>query len=103
MTLSIVLGATALDPVLALALDYGQRHRNRNWRRPGWSVASLRELPSMVLPLMILRDLGLGADWEPGRTPDQWWPRRLAKHLCPRTQSSFLTVAAAARLPTRYP
>ena len=44
------------DPVLALAFDYGQRHRIE--LEAAQMVCDLAGVPLTVLPLMILRDLG---------------------------------------------
>ena len=44
------------DPVLALAFDYGQRHRVE--LEAAQVVCDLAGVPLTVLPLMILRDLG---------------------------------------------
>jgi 7-cyano-7-deazaguanine synthase len=81
-------------PLLALAFDYGQRHRLE--LEAARVVCELAAVPLTVLPLMILRDLG-GSALIGDSTPIQASSGRsgLPNTFVPGRNLLFLTVAAA--------
>jgi 7-cyano-7-deazaguanine synthase len=82
------------DPILALAFDYGQRHRIE--LEAAQVVCDLAGIPLTVLPLMILRDLG-GSALIGSSDPIQASAGRdgLPNTFVPGRNLLFLTVAAA--------
>jgi 7-cyano-7-deazaguanine synthase len=81
-------------PLLALAFDYGQRHRRE--LDAAQVVCDLAGVPLTVLPLMILRDLG-GSALIGSQNPIQVSGGRggLPNTFVPGRNLLFLTVAAA--------
>lgn len=82
------------DPVLALAFDYGQRHRLE--LQAAQAVCDLADVPLTVLTLDILRHLGGAALLDP-QQPIQagGGPGGLPNTFVPGRNLLFLTVAAA--------
>jgi len=82
------------DPILALAFDYGQRHRIE--LEAAQVVCDLAGIPLTVLPLMILRDLGGSALIGSSDTIQASGGRDgLPNTFVPGRNLLFLTVAAA--------
>ncbi|MBM3222310.1 MAG: 7-cyano-7-deazaguanine synthase QueC [Candidatus Tectomicrobia bacterium] len=81
-------------PLLALAFDYGQRHRRE--LDAAQTVCDLADVPLTVLPLMVLRDLG-GSALIGNQDPILASSSRggLPNTFVPGRNLLFLTVAAA--------